>query len=263
MKNISTTRHPLQLAALAGILLLASGCQLAAAKRARIHTQLDEESRALTTAVVEVLQAQPTDARDAHTSTALELAKQDQRIEGLPVKPIDAPALLVSNAPARDLLAERFARQNELIAREHALAERLTNLGAAAEEARRARRMRWARFSTIAVGTIGGLVALAVFCPIAVPLLGRFLGWLVAMIPGAAKATGVVSVKAFDAVVRAIEKTRRQTGAPPASILASNEAGDGGSRRARTDAMETLLASLSSEMDASHKALVRARRAAF
>src|SRR5689334_15431319 len=73
---------------------LATGCTYTAAKRTKVNAALAEESRALTTGVVESLQSQPETNRDPYTVVALAFAKQDQRVEGLPAKPFDVPALL-------------------------------------------------------------------------------------------------------------------------------------------------------------------------
>ncbi|HYE30563.1 MAG TPA: hypothetical protein VEH27_03980 [Methylomirabilota bacterium] len=241
---------------------LAAGCQSSLARRAKASNILSDESRALTTAVVEVLHQQPTEARDIHTSTALQLAQQDQRIEGLPTRPIDALALLQTNAAAHADLAARFALQNKLIAQERALTERLTTLGAVKEAEDRARRLRWTKFATLALGSLGTFLAIAFFCPVLLPILGRVLAWCVSKAPSLAQAAGVVSVKAFDAVVRGVEKTKQQFAAPTGAILAANSALDDASRRANSQFTDTLLGHLSREMDADHKALVRARLAA-
>lgn len=113
-------------AVLVGASLTATGCTHVAAKRNAINAALAEESRALTTAVVDSLQNQPATNRDAYTLTALAFAKQDQRVEGLPLKPFDVPALLaglgITNTlpplagppaieAAREEVAARFEKQ--------------------------------------------------------------------------------------------------------------------------------------------------------
>ena len=98
------------------------------------------------------------------------------------------------------------------------------------------------------------------FCPLALPLVGRGLGWLVGKLPGLASAVGVVSVKAFDAVVRGIENAKKQNlpVAPTVSVANTQLLGD--SRRDKTSWIEKLENNLSREMDAAHKALVRSRK---
>src|SRR3954466_1997738 len=113
-----------------GIAVTVTGCTHTAAKRTKVNDALAEESRALTTAGVDSLQSQPATNRDAFTVTALAFAKQDQRVEGLPLKPFDVPALLAglgltnhipplagppAIATAREEVAARFAKQDELL----------------------------------------------------------------------------------------------------------------------------------------------------
>src|SRR5687768_9307437 len=77
-----------------GALFLASGCTHVAKNHQRQNARLAEHSRALTTAVVETLHLQPHERRDEFTSTALELAQHDQRIEGIPLERISVEHLL-------------------------------------------------------------------------------------------------------------------------------------------------------------------------
>jgi hypothetical protein len=285
-------------AMLVGVSIAATGCTHVAAKRNKVNEALAEESRALTTAVVDSLQAQPASERDPYSVTALAFAKQDQRVEGLPLRPFDVPALLAgmgltNNLPplagppaveaAREEVAERFEKQDELIGKRAAAEERLIERGTEAEEARNRRITRWTKFGIWGTTLIGGAVALFVFCPIALPICGRLLAWLVGKVPSLASAFGVVSVKAFDAVLRGIEKAkdehaklelgdpgtaRLQPGAnnspaaPTVSVANALLAGSSGdSRRGQTTSwIDQLHNHLSREMDAAHKALVRSRK---
>jgi len=255
-----------------------NGCTHHASRIQHNGERLREESRALTTAVVEALQSQPAPERDAYTLTALEFAKQDQRVEGLPLQPFDVPALLggmgITNCPAtaliapaqfdeaREEVAERFEIQNKLLAALAKEESALVQMGAQAEASRNQRITRWTKFSLGTFTFLGGAIALFVFFPVAIPVAGRFLGWLVGKLPGLANACGVVSVKAFDAVVRAIEKTKQQSsGAAPTVPVANAFIAPGDSRRGPSeDFVESLQTQLSREMDAAHKALVRARK---
>src|SRR5688572_14109407 len=74
--------------------ILCTGCTYFQKKETRLTGILAEESKALTTAVVDVLHLQPPEERDRFTATALEFATQDQRLEGLPLKPFDARGLV-------------------------------------------------------------------------------------------------------------------------------------------------------------------------
>jgi hypothetical protein len=288
--------------------IAAAGCTHTAAKRAKVNDVLAEESRALTTAVVDTLQSQPATNRDAYAVTALAFAKQDQRVEGLPLKPFDVPALLAgmgltNNLPplagppaietveaAREEVATRFEKQDELIAQRAATEAKLIDRGEKAEAARNARITRWTKFGVFGTTLIGGMIALFVFCPIALPICGRLLAWLVGKIPSLASGLGVVSVKAFDAVLRGVEKAKEQRAKPevraglagdpgtarlsPGSpslsqaaptVPVANTLSSGDSRRGqeKENWIDQLHNHLSREMDAAHKALVRARKTKF
>jgi hypothetical protein len=92
------------------------------------------------------------------------------------------------------------------------------------------------------------------------PIAGRVLGWMVGKLPGLASALGVVSVRAFDAVVRGIERTRSKGGAADAPTIAVANSGRSDSRRDSATFLPDLELNLSREMDAAHKALVRSRK---
>lgn len=280
---------------------IATGCTHTAAKRNKLNEALAEESRALTSAVVDTLQSQPATNRDPYTVTALAFAKQDQRVEGLPLKPFDVPALLAgmgltNNLPplvgapaieaAREEVAARFEKQDELIAQRAATEAKLIDRGIAAEAARNQRITRWTKFGVFGTTLIGGVVALFVFCPLALPICGRLLAWLVTKIPSLASGLGVVSVKAFDAVLRGVEKAKDEgratasaravdlqnaavkisgvTTSPAApTVPVANAFYHGDSRRGPGSWVDQLHNHLSREMDAAHKALVRSRKARF
>lgn len=275
--------------------LLGSGCTHHAARRQAANLRLVEEKRALTTAVVDALQSQPAPNRDIHTATALTFARQSQRVEGLPLQPFDVPALLAgavltNGAPvppnvaaAREEVHERFAKENSLLAAQAREEAKLLDLGVQAESARNERITRWTKFSLGTITFLGGAVALILFCPLALPILGRVLAWIVGKLPGLASTLGVVSVHAFDAVVRAVEKTKAhgnsgESGAGPEpetfpaypaapTVPVANmhqTVSPGDSRRGRGAAgtfVDRLHNHLAREMDASHKALVNVRKA--
>jgi hypothetical protein len=93
---------------------------------------------------------------------------------------------------------------------------------------------------------IGGIIALCVFCPAAIPLIMRLVGWAASKIPSLASAVGVVSKKAFDQVVVGVEsakKSFRENGNPAAAEILDTE--------------------LSCSMDQDHKNLVRGRKDAL
>lgn len=239
-------------------LCTAAGCTSVAPRQAKLEARLAEESRVLTTAVVDALQTQPATNQNPHTAVALRLARQDQRLEGLPGQPLDVAPLLAeagpSNppagpAPASAALEARFAQQDRLLGRERRLETRLEDYGRQYEAARNERIRTWTRRLGLGGLGIGGLIALVAFVPAAAPILGHLLGWVVGKVPRVAGWLGVVSVKAFDAVVEGVERFkagRGETAAPP-SPPAPHAA--------------PLLQQLSSTLDADHKALVRQRRA--
>ncbi|MGZ8939563.1 MAG: hypothetical protein ACXW32_10175, partial [Limisphaerales bacterium] len=94
------------------------------------------------------------------------------------------------------------------------------------------------------------------FVPASLPLLGRMLAWCVGRFPALAGMAGVVSVKAFDAVVKAIERTKS---AQPFQ----NHPHQFGNLSATAPRLDELHWQLSREMDAAHKALVRKRKTAL
>jgi len=276
-----------------GIAAAVTGCTHTAAKRAKVNHALAEESRALTTAVVDTLQSQPAANRDAYAVTALAFAKQDQRVEGLPLKPFDVPALLAGMgltnsilplggppgveaiAAAREEVAARFEKQEELISKRAATEAKLIDRGEKAEAARNERIARWTKFGAFGTTLIGGMIALFVFCPVALPICGHLLAWIVGKVPSMASGLGVVSVKAFDSVLRGIEKAKdAKNAAPPSgasSTLTTSQAAptvpiantllkSGDSRRGQENWIDQLHNHLSREMDAAHKALVRSRK---
>jgi hypothetical protein len=274
---------PLELAFSLAVEAVGTGCTHIAKNRSKTIDRLTEESKALTTAVVESLESQPFEKRDVFTETALGFAKQDQRVEGLPLKPFDVPALFaglgVNNTAfplvpkttpqaAREEVAERFATEDKLIAHRAKLESRLIDMGAQAEEARNKRISWWTRFSTWTIALVGGGIALVIFCPLAVPIIGRLLAWLVGKLPGLASSVGVVSVKAFDAVVRGIENAKASTAAtadktsvaPTVPVANSMDAAGDSRRNKPASWIDHLQNQLSREMDAAHKALVRSRK---
>lgn len=277
MKNKETGRN-IEAVVCVGAVLMFTGCTQMALRRSKTASALQEESKALTTAVVDILQSEPTAERNIYSLTALTFAKQDQLVEGFPAKSFDVPGLLTdlgaTNQPettrftdhapgaSRHEVAERFNLQNDLRAALDKEESRLIEFGAKAEASRNEKITRWTKFSFGAVTLLGGTIALFVFFPIAIPIAGRFLGWLVSKLPGLASSCGVVSVKAFDAIVRAIEKTRQETSPAASTVPVANALlAQGTSRRAPAeDFLSKLQNQLSREMDAAHKALVRSRK---
>jgi hypothetical protein len=243
--------------------LAAAGCTHLAAKQRKVEAQLAEESRVLTTAVVDTLNAQPSTNRDAYTATALSLATQDQRLEGLPQEPLEVkPIIAEAQARLEDggaidpmttprTVEQRFAKQNQALAEARRLSAALEERGRVAEQQRNQRLRRWTRWLSFGGLGLGGLAALLVFVPAAIPVLGRLLGWLVSRLPALAGAAGVVGVKAFDAVVRGVERFKQARAAAPAPTAPNAPPGA---------EVQELLDCLRREMNSRQKALVRRRR---
>lgn len=137
------------------------------------------------------------------------------------------------------LIQEKSDLQTQLRAKDDALIEMGKKYEAEKNKSIMKRIWHWA------IGTlgIGGIVALFVFFPaLAVPLLpiaARALGWIVSMFPKAAGALGVVSTKAFDAVVKGVNSGLEKTDAAQSA---------------------TVKQELSKALDQSHKNLVRAAK---
>jgi hypothetical protein len=252
-------------AAFFAALVCASGCTHVAKHHARQNARLAEHSRALTTAVVDTLHLQPQERRDAFTSVALELAQHDQRIEGIPLEPISVTHLLGTEtnlSPAEAMTKQNAARNDldrrlgdiqQLRTQQRASEDQLIAYGERFEEARNAQRTRVFQRAVAVVLTVGAIVALIVFVPASIPLLGRILAFCVAKFPALAGSTGIVSVKAFDAVVKAIEQLRATAG----------NSAQFGNQVELSRVPGELEFHLSREMDAAHKALVRQRKAAL
>ena len=246
-------------------LIFASGCTHIAKHHQRHNARLAEHSRALTAAVVDTLHLQPHEQRDEFTRIALELAQHDQQIEGIPLDPISVAPLLGTETnlspaeamskqnAARNDLDRRLADIQQLRKQQRASEDQLIAFGERFEQARNAQRTRLFQRGLAVVLAVGAIVALIVFVPASIPLLGRILAFCVTKFPALAGTAGVVSVQAFDAVVKAIEQLRANAG--------NSSQFDNQVELSRVPG--ELEFHLSREMDASHKALVRQRKAAL
>jgi hypothetical protein len=177
-----------------------------------------------------------------------DLLGRGQSVLGLPV--VDQSALVASLLSSnRTLRASAASLQRRHVVQEQAWAieraeveAKLFEMGQKYEAARnRSIVHRFWGWLVSSIG-VGGIIALCVFFPALIPIFGRLLGWVVSKIPALAGAVGVVSTKAYDAVVRGVENAKKEWG--------------------RSDAEAVLHKNLSQEMDESHKRLVRVRKAA-
>lgn len=239
--------------------LLFTGCAMQGRARARATQHVLESARQNNQAVSESLELRP-GPPDVHTRLAHALASQNERLLGAPREPLNVPALVeqardpqdphatnATNTTAaalrvHDTLAPVFAEQNRAFARQQDATARLVDRGLASEAAHNARLSFWARWTARLGLPLAALIALLVFVPALIPVLGRLLAALVNWLPSLAGHVGVVGSRAFDATVRGIEQWKTSASTP--------------------DAQSTLLDSLSRSMDAAHKQLVKQRKSA-
>lgn len=211
----------LWLLVIACLLVLLPGCTFARGKANRVEVQteanagkLDEESKALTTAAKDALEFAPT---NPPVNLAKRFLARDQQIEGLPVERIDVAALLATNAQAMKLLESRFAAQDELLRERAELAvkldaanQRLQEMGRLYEAERNQSIVR--RFGRWLKGIfgVGGLIALIIFCPAVLPVLGGLVSFVVGKVPALVNLFGVVGKTAFDRVVVGVGEIRHK-----------------------------------------------------
>lgn len=185
-----------------------AGCTYFQNAKTKLAPRLEEESRALTTATVDTLSLAPT---NEFVNLALDLARHDQQIEGLPVTRIDVDALLSGSKAEWESLRDRFTEQRRLIQKNSELENKLQEMGAELEKERNktimSRFKHWlGGFSLFTL--IAGGIAICIFCPALIPIFTQIIAWVVSKIPALAGALGVVSKKAFDAVVTAVQAHR-------------------------------------------------------
>jgi hypothetical protein len=106
---------------------------------------------------------------------ALRVAREDQRIEGLPLNPIAVEPFVQANATnslatlqAERVLSVRFAEIEKLIASEKKQTDRLIAIGETHEENQNRTRAHWAKWIGSSSVLIGGLVALCILVPAAI-----------------------------------------------------------------------------------------------
>lgn len=197
------------------------GCTYLRGKHARVEkavtgneAKIVEESRALTTALVDVLSVAPT---NQHTGLALEFARNDQQLEGLPTQRINVAALLAGQQQAMKELQARYATQQSLLEEKFSLAlklreteARLIEMGKTYEGAQNRTIIgRFRRWMGATLG-VGGIIALLILFPAIIPVVGSIVSWIVGKFPALAGFFGVVGKKAFDAVVLGVGNFRKE-----------------------------------------------------
>ena len=109
---------------------------------------------------------------------------------------------------------------------------------------------------------IGIFIAACLFFPAAAPLAGRILAAVVNRTPSLAGLAGVVSVEAFDALIKAIERSKQNT-----RLDNDNHGPSHSSDLVAASVLNSWLLELDSnlarELDASHQRLVEARKKAL
>lgn len=239
---------------LSAVLFLVAGCSFrrsAVVERQNVASASDakvtEQSRTLTTAIVDTLAVAPS---NAPTVLAQRFAKADQQLEGIPQHRIDVIAALAGQQAATNDVEARLADVERLTAENQAaktaLAEakgKLEDMGRLyeAEHNKGIVKRVW-HWLTATIG-IGGIIALCIFCPAVIPIFARILAWIVAKVPALASTIGVVSTKAFDSVVKGVEQFKQHA-----------------SKESAPAAVDALHDELSKSMDQDAKDLVRARK---
>jgi hypothetical protein len=220
------------------VLLCGMGCTGYQRKESRVRARLEEISKQLTTAMVDVLAFAPT---NRPTEVARDLAQHNQQVQGLPMERLDAKGLISGEKKIEDGLQAKYDEADKLNRLKAEYDTKLQAMGAELEKERNKSIVR--RIWSWATGTLGvaGIIAACVFCPALIPILGRILGWMVGKVPSLAGAVGVVGKDAFDAVVTAVQNVRAKPAAAKPDL--DNE--------------------LARETDRAHKRLITVRKASL
>ncbi len=201
------------------LLIQFAGCTHQAGRIKREETAVSRNEKALETRVQEnvtgALDALHMAPTNPPTNLASALLQDTQQIVGLPVQRIPVGDILAGLKPAVDDLQRRFDQTEALLKERSALNERLqatearlVEMGKLYEAEKNKNIVKRVWHSLVATLGIGGVIALCVFFPAIIPVLINCVGWLVGKVPQLASLFGVVSKKAFDAVVTGVEKVR-------------------------------------------------------
>lgn len=209
---------------------------------------LSERSKQLTEATYQTLVSPGSASTNPNVRLAVELSKENVAVQGVPDKPININPLLsdmrsiVSNAevvssntsvPLEVALEEQFlvhkgskeweefktSLQNNVLLRQEytknqqklqEVALPLLSMGAKAEKEEVKTFWKKTGFWSTTVIIIGGLIALCVFVPAVLPVLGSIVSWIAGKIPSVISTIGVVSTKTFDAVVEGYGNAKAQ-----------------------------------------------------
>jgi hypothetical protein len=174
--------------------------------------KLQEESKALTDAALRSSGRLPPGLA---TDLVRSFLEEDQRIEGLPLKPFDVDGLFNSNKVAWAEMKARYTAIREMEVERAELNKKLQESQAKLEEMGKkyeeeknksiVKRV-WAwTFSTLG---IGGIIALCIFFPAIIPIFGSILSGIISVMPKLVNFFGVVGKSAFDSVVAGVQNTR-------------------------------------------------------
>lgn len=179
-----------------------------------IQEKLVEESKALTTGALDALSYAPT---NKPTDLAKKFLQRDQQIEGMPAERIDVAGIIATNQAALVALDRRMTMQQEWLQERVKLEvelnkanDRLLELGRLYEQEKA--KSTWKRIWAWTMSTfgIGGLIALAIFCPAALPVMGAIASFVVSKIPALTNLIGLVGKSAFDAAVKGVGNARKR-----------------------------------------------------
>ena len=217
------------------------------------NVAIANESKVMVTGALDSLHFAPT---NPPVDLAKTLLTRSQELTGLPPigERLDIQALLATNALAIRDLEKRMKNQEQLIAdrdkvqaQNEELRSKLVDMGAKYEEERNksiAKRVwHWG------LGTFGlaGTIAFIVLCPaVALPLLGRLLGFVVSAVPSIAGFIGVVSHKVLDSTVQGISNFKQAV-----------------EKKGLTDVKDMLRVELRQAQDQAHVDIIDARRSAL
>jgi hypothetical protein len=215
------------------------------------NVAINNESKVMVTGALDSLHFAPS---NPPVDLAKTLLTRSQELTGLPPigDRLDVQAILATNVSAIRDLEKRMRNQEQLMADRDRLQAKidelqgkLVDMGALYEEERNKsivkRVWRWG------LGTFGlaGTIAFFVFCPaIAIPLLGRVLGFVVSAVPSITGFVGVVSNKVLDTTVQGISNFKKSI-----------------DDRGMTDVKDLLKNELRRAQDTDHVHYIDARRA--
>lgn len=217
------------------------------------NVAIANESKVMVTGALDSLHFAPT---NPPVDLAKTLLARSQELTGLPPigDRLDIQAILATNVSAIRDLEKRMKNQEQLIADRDKLQAKidelqgkLVDMGAKYEEERNKNIVK--RVWHWGLGTFGlaGTIAFIVFCPaVALPLLGRLLGFVVSVIPSITGFMGVVSNKVLDSTVQGISNFKQAV-----------------EKKGMTEVKELLKVELRQAQDRDHVNVIDARRSAL